>query len=212
MAPMMVAANRGLIVEVTDGADPGYRGALLYDFVKAAAVRLAYGMAWDLSRTRVTALALTPGFLRSEAMLERFGVTEATWRDAAARVPDFAFSETPRYLGRAVAALAADPHVWRKAGGVWEVGDLADEYGFTDLDGGRPHFWRSITRRLAPELAQEGDLSAWAVRHAAARYQKIHLSPADAEEAGALAARLGWTRLPAGLSPAHRDRGTPTAG
>jgi NAD(P)-dependent dehydrogenase (short-subunit alcohol dehydrogenase family) len=201
LAPMMVAANRGLIVEVTDGAHPGYRGNLTYDFVKAAAIRLAYGMAWDLARTRVTALALTPGFLRSEAMLERFGVTEERWRDGAARNPDFGFSETPHYIGRAVAALAADPHVRRKAGGAYEVGDLAHEYGFTDLDGGRPHFWRSITERLAVELAKEGDLSPWAFRHAAGRYQKIHPSPADAEEAHALAARLGWARLPAGLAP-----------
>jgi NAD(P)-dependent dehydrogenase (short-subunit alcohol dehydrogenase family) len=85
LAPMMVAANRGLIIEVTDGEAAGYRGQLLYDFCKASANRLAYAMAWDLARTGVTALALSPGFLRSEAMLERFGVSEANWRDGAAR-------------------------------------------------------------------------------------------------------------------------------
>ena len=108
-APMMVEANRGLIVEVTDGEAAGYRSQLLYDFCKASANRLAYAMAWDLARTGVTALALSPGFLRSEAMLERFGVTEATWRDATRDDPDFAFSETPHFVGRAVAALAGRP-------------------------------------------------------------------------------------------------------
>jgi len=201
LAPMMVAANRGLIVEVTDGAEPGYRGNLTYDFLKASAIRLAYGMAWDLGRTRVTALALSPGFLRSEAMLERFGVTEANWREAAAGAPDFGWSETPHYVGRAVAALAADPQLRRKAGGAYFAGDLADEYGFTDLDGSRPHFWRGVTARLAEELAKDGPLSPWAQRHAAGRYQKIHLSPQHAAEAQTLAARLGWERLPAGLQP-----------
>jgi NAD(P)-dependent dehydrogenase (short-subunit alcohol dehydrogenase family) len=201
LAPMMVAAKRGLIVEVTDGANPGYRGGLLYDFCKASAVRLAYGMAWDLARTGVTALALSPGFLRSEAMLERLGVSETNWRDAAANDPEFAFSETPRFIGRAVAALAADPQVRRKAGTVLEVDDLADEYGFTDLDGSRPHFWRGAMARLDGALAEDGPLEPWAFRHAAGRYQKIHLSAAHAEEARRLAARLGWGRLPDGLQP-----------
>ncbi|HEX3917695.1 MAG TPA: SDR family oxidoreductase [Caulobacteraceae bacterium] len=199
MAPMMVAAGRGLIVEVTDGSHPGYRGGLLYDFIKAGAIRLAYGMAWDLARTRVTALALTPGFLRSEAMLERFGVTEANWRDGAVGRPDFGFSETPHYIGRAVAALAGDPQVRRKAGAAFSVGELSEEYGFTDLDGSQPNFWRSVSDRLAGELAAEDQLSPWAMRHAAGRYQKIHPSPTDADEARALQARLGWQRLPAGL-------------
>jgi NAD(P)-dependent dehydrogenase (short-subunit alcohol dehydrogenase family) len=200
-APMMVEANRGLIVEITDGARAGYRGHLLYDFIKAGVIRLAYAMAWDLATTRVTALALSPGFLRSEAMLDNFGVTEANWRDGAERDPDFAASETPRYVGRAVAALAADPHLRAKAGGAYFTADLAEEYGFTDVDGARPHFWNSVLARLAPELAAEGDLNPWAVRHAAGRYQKIHLSPEHADEARALAARMGWKRLGAGLQP-----------
>jgi NAD(P)-dependent dehydrogenase (short-subunit alcohol dehydrogenase family) len=201
LAPMMVAARRGLIVEVTDGANPGYRGGLLYDFCKASAVRLAYGMAWDLARSGVTALALSPGFLRSEAMLERFGVTEANWRDATAGDPDFAFSETPRFIGRAVAALASDPQVRRRAGTVLEVDDLADDYDFTDLDGSRPHFWRGAMARLETALAEDGPLAPWAFRHAAGRYQKIHLSPDHVEEARRIAARLGWTQLPDGLQP-----------
>jgi len=199
--PMMVEANRGLIVEVTDGANPGYRGQLLYDFIKAGLIRLAYAMAWDLATTRVTALALSPGFLRSEAMLERFGVSEPNWRDGAASDPDFAASETPRYVGRAIAALAADPNLRAKAGGAYFAADLADEYGFTDLDGSRPHFWKSVLARLGPELAVEADLSPWARLHAAGRYQKLHLSPEHADEARALAARLGWKRLGVGLQP-----------
>jgi NAD(P)-dependent dehydrogenase (short-subunit alcohol dehydrogenase family) len=201
LAPIMVAANRGLIVEVTDGEASGYRGQLLYDFCKASANRLAYGMAWDLARTGVTALAVSPGFLRSEAMLERFGVTEAAWRDGAAQDPDFIFSETPRFIGRAISALAADPHVRRKAGAALYVGDLAEEYGFTDLDGSQPHFWRGVLPRLKAELAKDGPLSDWANLHASVRYQRIHLTPAHADEARRLAERLGWKRLGEGLQP-----------
>jgi NAD(P)-dependent dehydrogenase (short-subunit alcohol dehydrogenase family) len=200
-APMMVEANRGLIVEVTDGAQAGYRGQLLYDFVKAGAIRLAYAMAWDLATTRVTALALSPGFLRSEAMLERFGVSEANWRDGVRRDPDFAASETPRYVGRAVVALAADPNLRTKAGGAYFTADLAEEYGFTDVDGRQPHFWNSVLARLDLELAGAANLSAWARRHAAGRYQKLHLSPEHADEARTLAVRLGWKRLGFGLQP-----------
>ena len=201
LAPMMVAANRGLIVEVTDGSSAGYRGNLMYDFVKTSVIRLAYAMAWDLARTGVTALAVSPGFLRSEAMLENFGVTADTWRDGAARDPDFAISESPRYVGRAIAALAADPNVKAKAGAAFFAGDLAAEYGFTDADGSQPHFWKGVMSRLRPELDGDAPLTQWAVRHAAGRYQKLHLSAEDADEARALAARMGWRRLGAGLQP-----------
>ena len=199
--PMMVAARRGLIVEVTDGEAAGYRGQLLYDFCKASANRLAYAMAWDLARTGVTALAVSPGFLRSEAMLERFGVAEANWRDGAASDPDFAFSETPHFIGRAIAALAADPEVRRKAGAALYVGDLASEYGFTDLDGSQPHFPRSTGEQLDRELAKDGPLGPWATLHASNRYMRGHLDPAAADQARRLAARLGWTRLGQGLQP-----------
>ncbi len=200
-APMMVAANRGLIVEVTDGSDPGYRGQLLFDFIKSSLIRLAYAMAWDLATTRVTALALSPGFLRSEAMLERFGVSEANWRDGCAQDPDFAASETPRYVGRAVTALAADPNLRAKAGGAYFTADLAEAYGLTDVDGRQPHFWKAMAARLEPEFAGDGELSASARLHASGRYQRLHLSPAHADEARALAGRLGWKRLGAGLQP-----------
>ena len=114
-APYMVEQNSGLIVEITDGDHAGYRGALFYDLAKMATIRLAFAMAEELRSHGVTALAVTPGFLRSEAMLERFGVTEANWRDAAAKARGFEASESPCYVGRAVAALAADPNVARKA-------------------------------------------------------------------------------------------------
>jgi NAD(P)-dependent dehydrogenase (short-subunit alcohol dehydrogenase family) len=201
MAPMMVEAKRGLIVEVTDGHEPGYRGQLLYDFVKSGLIRLAYGMAWDLARTGVTALAISPGFLRSEAMLERFGVAEANWRNGIAVGADFAFSETPHYVGRAIAALAADPQLRAKAGGAWFADDLAEEYGFTDLDGSQPHFWKGVMAHVAPALAGDDPLGPWETHIAASRYQKIHLAPAHAEEARTLQARLGWQRLPPALSP-----------
>ena len=201
-APIMVEANRGLIVEVTDGASAGYRSNLLYDFTKAAAIRLAYAMAWDLARTGVTALAVSPGFIRSEAMLERFGVTEATWRDAAKDNPDFAWSETPHYLGRAIAALAADPDVRRKAGAAFFVGDLADGYGFTDLDGSQPHFNRSAAAHLATELAGDAKLSPFGRQLASSIYMRdAHLDPKRGDEARLLADRLGWRRLGQGLRP-----------
>ena len=116
-APLMVERNAGLIVEVTDGDTFGYRGNLFYDLAKNAVVRLAYAMAADLRPHGVTALAITPGFLRSEAVLDHFGVTEANWRDAVEKDEYFAESETPCYVGRAIAALAADPNVASKAGG-----------------------------------------------------------------------------------------------
>ena len=138
LAPLMVARGRGLIVEVTDGIDDRYRGALAYDLVKASVIRLALGEAADLRAHGVAALALTPGFLRSEAVLDHFGVSAESWRDAIARDPHFAFSETPRFLGRAVVALAADPAIMEKSGGRFATWELAREYGFDDVDGTRP--------------------------------------------------------------------------
>jgi NAD(P)-dependent dehydrogenase (short-subunit alcohol dehydrogenase family) len=138
LAPLMAGRGSGLIVEVTDGIGDGYRGTLPYDLVKASVIRLALAEAADLRPHGVAALALTPGFLRSEAVLDHFGVTEANWRDAIARDPHFAFSETPRFLGRAVAALAGDPAIMDKTGGRFATWDLAREYGFDDVDGERP--------------------------------------------------------------------------
>jgi NAD(P)-dependent dehydrogenase (short-subunit alcohol dehydrogenase family) len=138
LAPLMVARRAGLIIEVTDGIDDAYRGALAYDLVKASVIRLALGEAADLRPHGVAALALTPGFLRSEAVLDHFGVSAESWRDAISRDPHFAFSETPRFLGRAVVALAGDPAIMEKSGGRFATWDLAKEYGFVDADGARP--------------------------------------------------------------------------
>ncbi len=139
---LMVARRSGLVVEVTDGNTDGYRGNLPYDLVKAGVIRLAKGMAEELKPHGVTALAITPGFLRSEAMLDHFGVTADNWRDATAQDPHFIASETPRFVGRAVAALAADPNVMDKAGRALSSWDLSEEYGFDDADGSRPHWGR----------------------------------------------------------------------
>ncbi len=134
-------------------------------------------------------------------MLDRFGVAETNWRDAVKTHWDFEFSETPHFVGRAIAALAADPQVRRKSGLALFADDLAEEYGFTDLDGSRPHFWRSVCARSDQDLAGDGDLSPEARWFAAARYQRVHLTPALWDEANALAARLGFERLGAGLAP-----------
>jgi len=146
--PLMVERGSGLVVEITDGDSFRYRGNLYYDLAKTSAIRLAFAMAYELRPHGVTALAVTPGFLRSEAMLDGFGVTEANWRDAVEKDPYFAESETPLYVGRAVAALAADPQVWKKSGGVYASWTLSDEYGFEDADGRRPHWGRFFAPRL----------------------------------------------------------------
>jgi NAD(P)-dependent dehydrogenase (short-subunit alcohol dehydrogenase family) len=141
--------RQGLIVEITDGDTPGYRGNLFYDLAKASVIRLAYAMSEELRPYGISALAVTPGFLRSEAMLDHFGVTEANWQDAAQQDRHFIASETPFFVGRAVAALAADPHVARKSGGVFGSWTLADEYGFKDVDGRQPHWGRYFAENVA---------------------------------------------------------------
>jgi NAD(P)-dependent dehydrogenase (short-subunit alcohol dehydrogenase family) len=145
--PLLVERGRGLIVEITDGDFFGYRFNLFYDLVKMSVIRLAMAMAYELRKTQIAAVAVTPGFLRSEAMLERFGVTERNWREAGKKEPDFLYSETPLFVGRAVAALAGDPEVKKKSGQVFSSWDLSDEYGFTDGDGNRPHWGRHVAER-----------------------------------------------------------------
>ena len=136
--PLMIAQNSGLIIEITDGDNLNYRGELFYDLAKISTIRLAQAMAEELKDTDITAVSLTPGFLRSEEMLDGFGVTEENWRDAIQQDKYFAASETPFYVGRAVAALAADPNVAEKAGQVLSSWNLAKEYGFKDMDGNQP--------------------------------------------------------------------------
>lgn len=153
--PLMVERNSGLVVEITDGDFLGYRGAFFYDFAKAAGIRLAYALAAELQDTGVTALALTPGFLRSEAMLARFGVTEENWIEGVKADPHFIESETPYFVGRGVVALATDPRVRTKAGKVFASWTLAREYGFTDIDGRSPD-WGKYFESLTSEIAARG--------------------------------------------------------
>jgi NAD(P)-dependent dehydrogenase (short-subunit alcohol dehydrogenase family) len=141
-AAMMVERGRGLIVQMTEGDALYYRMNLYYDLARISEVRLAYAMAEELKEHGVTALALTPGYLRAEATLDHLGVTEANWGDAIEKDPNFAASETPFFVGRAVVALAADPRVARKAGGLFSSWGLAEEYGFDDVDGSRPNLGR----------------------------------------------------------------------
>ena len=147
--PLLIRQSGGLVVEMTDGTREynaeNYRLSVFYDLAKWAVIRLAFAQSKELAPHGCTAVALTPGWLRSEMMLEHYGVTEANWRDATVGSPHFAaISESPRFVGRAVAALAADPDVQRRNGGSFSSGGLAREYGFTDVDGSQPDCWRYI--------------------------------------------------------------------
>ena len=146
-APLMIETGGGLIAEITDGDTFSYRGNMFYDLVKTSVIRLAFAQAYELRRKNIAAVAVTPGFLRSEAMLDRFGVSEKNWRKAGKKDPDFLVSETPLYVGRAVAALAADPHIIRKSGRVFSSWNLSTEYGFTDADGSRPHWGKHFAKK-----------------------------------------------------------------
>jgi NAD(P)-dependent dehydrogenase (short-subunit alcohol dehydrogenase family) len=200
-APMMIEQKRGLILEVTDGLLGGYRGQILYDLVKAAVLRLGYAMAWDLRDTGVTALSLSPGFLRSESVLEHFGVSEANWRDGAAKDRLFEESETTSFLGRGIAALAADPDVARFAGAALASEDLADIYGLEDADGRRPHVYRHF-EAIAREISDgQGEMSDYDRFFAWASYMRYHRDPATADMTERLASRLGWEKLGEGLRP-----------
>ncbi|GAB7036288.1 MULTISPECIES: SDR family oxidoreductase [Catenuloplanes] len=152
--PLLLRTPGGLVVEMTDGtADYNrdhYRVSFFYDLAKTSVLRMAYAQAQEIGPLGATAVALTPGWMRSEIMLEHFGVTEPTWRDALAREPHFAISETPRFTGRAVAALAADPDRARWNGTSLSSGGLARVYGFTDVDGSRPDAWRYLVEVQDP--------------------------------------------------------------
>ena len=147
--PLLIRRPGGLVVEMTDGTlgynAERYRVSAFYDLAKSAVLRLAFSQGEELAPHGCAAVALTPGWLRSEIMLERYGVTEENWREGAAVNPHFAaISESPRFVGRAVAALAADPDLSRRNGGSFSSGGLAREYGFTDVDGSQPDAWRYL--------------------------------------------------------------------
>jgi NAD(P)-dependent dehydrogenase (short-subunit alcohol dehydrogenase family) len=167
-APLLIetgarSKSPGLIVEIGDGDSYSYRGHLFYDLIKTSVIRLAFAMARELRRKNVAAVALTPGFLRSEAMLEHFGVTEANWQDAVKKDPNYAASETPLYAGRAVAALAADPDIMKKSGRVFSSWGLSEEYAFRDSDGRRPHWGKHYKEKYGDTMnsCDEGFYKYW---------------------------------------------------
>ncbi|MEV5447923.1 SDR family oxidoreductase, partial [Streptomyces sp. NPDC052644] len=147
--PLLIRRPGGLVVEIGDGTraynDTHYRLSVFYDLAKVSVTRLAYSWGHELAPHGCTAVALTPGWIRSEAMLEHFGVTEETWRDGAAKDPHFVISETPAFVGRAVVALAADADRARWNQASVSAGELAQVYGFTDLDGSRPDAFRYLS-------------------------------------------------------------------
>lgn len=143
--PLMVERGGGLVIEMTDGSTYNYRGNLYYSLAKISAIHLAEAMAEELRPHGVTAVAVTPGFLRSEQMLDYFGVSEHNWRDAVAQEQHFIESETPYFVAQAVAALASDPKVAEKSGKALTSWDLSVEYGFRDIDGRSPH-WGNYAR------------------------------------------------------------------
>ncbi len=167
LLPLLVEQPGGLVVEVTDGttdynADE-YRISVYYDLAKVSVNRLAFSQGHELARVDGTAVAITPGFLRSEMMLEAFGVREENWREFTGP-PDFMVSESPRYVGRAVAALAADPERARWNQRSVTSGELAEAYGFTDIDGSRPQVWRYIADSRGADAWDATDLDPDAYR------------------------------------------------
>ena len=152
---LLIRRPGGLVVEMTDGTAEynatHYRNSTFYDLAKSAVIRLAFAQSQELAPHGCAAVALTPGWMRSEMMLEIFDVTEQTWREGTAGSPHFrAISESPRFVGRAVAALAADPDLQRRSGGSFSSGGLAREYGFTDVDGSQPDCWRYMVEVQDP--------------------------------------------------------------
>jgi NAD(P)-dependent dehydrogenase (short-subunit alcohol dehydrogenase family) len=143
-AKLMMLQREGLIVEVVEQDNVGYHGAFYFDLMETLLKRLVFGLANDLGKDGLTAVAIAPGFLRTESTLEMFGVTEETWRDALSNPQAAAMgwggSETPSFLGRGVAALAADPNVARKNGGIYTTRALSEEYGYKDINGTRPDY------------------------------------------------------------------------
>jgi len=185
-APIMAKQKSGLIVEVVEQPGIQYHGTFFFDLMEASLKRMAYGLAVELAPHRATALAVTPGFMRTEAILEGFGVTEATWRDAIehpkAKGFGWAGSETPCFIGRGIAALAADPNVRAKGGGLFGSWALADEYGFTDIDGARPH-WGRYAEAHFPHIFHGPSLTPFEWRLEPAVPREVRSASASAAEA-----------------------------
>lgn len=138
--PLFKENKHGIIIEITDGMDYKPRGNFYYSLAKISAIHMAQAMAQDLKDYNITCIAVTPGFLRSEAMLEQFGVTEENWKDAAKIDQHFGASESPYYIGEAIRCLVTDPDIGLKTGGVYSTWNLSEEYGFKDVDGSQPHW------------------------------------------------------------------------
>lgn len=150
--PLMVKNKKGLVIEITDGVDYEYRGSMFYSLAKISTIHLAQAMAKDLAPYNITSVAVSPGFLRSEAMLDIFGVTEENWREGAKKDPHFIASETPFFIGRAIAALASDPNVHEKTGKALSSWDLAREYKFKDIDGRQPDWGKYFEEHVKRTL------------------------------------------------------------
>jgi NAD(P)-dependent dehydrogenase (short-subunit alcohol dehydrogenase family) len=175
--PLMLGRRGAIICEITDGDAFYYRGNIFYDLVKISVIRLAFAMSRELRKREIVSVALTPGFLRSEAVLEHFGVSESNWKDAGQKKTknsdqnskdqndsphDFMVSESPRFVGRAVVALAADPQVKKKSGRVFSSWALAREYGFSDLDGTQPHWGNHAAKKYGKyKICDEQFYSYW---------------------------------------------------
>ncbi|MBB3128154.1 NAD(P)-dependent dehydrogenase (short-subunit alcohol dehydrogenase family) [Paenibacillus rhizosphaerae] len=161
--PLLIRNKNGLVIEMTDGTaeynQKNYRISMFYDLVKTSVIRMAQSLAHELAPYQCTAVAMTPGWMRSEIMLDHFGVKEENWRDATEKEPHFIISESPRYVGRAAAALAGDPEAARWNGKSLSSGQLAKVYGFTDLDGSQPDCWRYLVE--IQEAGKPADASGY---------------------------------------------------
>ncbi|WP_284237303.1 SDR family oxidoreductase [Paenibacillus glycanilyticus] len=160
---LLIKSNNALIVEMTDGTaeynQQHYRLSMYYDLVKNSINRMAWALSEEVKKHGCTAVSLTPGWLRSEMMLEIFKVTEENWQDGAATDPHFIISESPRFVGRAVAALAGDPDAARWNGQSLSSGQLAQVYGFTDIDGSRPNCFPYLVEVI--EAGKPADVSGY---------------------------------------------------
>lgn len=166
------ADGPGLIVELAERPTLAYHGQLFWDLARVSIVRLTYALGEELADKHVAALAVAPGFMRTEAVLDTFGATEATWREIAATHPQaqnfgLAGSETPQFVGRAVAALAADRDVMAKSGGLYSSWDLSEAYGFADIDGARPNWGRYVAEHFPQQFPPPKTGRQWEVAAAA---------------------------------------------
>lgn len=187
--PLMLDGDGGLIVELTDGAFYGYRGQLFYDLCKMSVIRIAYAMSVELADDPITSVAVTPGFLRSEAVLDHFGVTEQNWRDAIQKDAHFAHSETPLLVGRVIAALAADPDAHKYAGRVLTCWDLARHYDVRDINGGQPH-WDEHLDATINEIIDRASPNADEIFLLSMRKHQLDFDDSRAEQRGRIEAFL----------------------